>query len=253
ITLVLVILDDLRRVLFEFGLLVGAATGDEAQQAFRLVLFYFFLELAIADRLIPGEVDTADLDLRTRADRERQFHQLGTAGDRRDLMADLGVGESFLRHQLSQRRLDPANGALVEERVETHLDVLVAQLLIDVGALDDADPLAFAIAVVDDLDPLALLHVVDDHHANGPVRERVLGLLDLEVVEEVGRPQRLEIRPHRVLDLVVVADEDAFGRLADEILNLGPVEIRVALDRWRAALAGETGLPNPDEGRRACR
>ena len=78
---------------------------------------------------------------------------------------------------------DAPDHALVEERVEPQLDAALAQLLVDLGAVD-----LLAALVVDDLDPLALLHVVGHDHADGAVREREVVELDRQVLEEVGAP-----------------------------------------------------------------
>ena len=101
-------------------------------------------------------------------------------------------------------RLDAAHLRLVEERVEPDLDVALAQLLVDVGALDDADRLAVAVLVVDDLDALALLQLVDDHLADDAVREHVVGHLDRHVLEEVGvEHQRPEVGERHLLGRLV--------------------------------------------------
>jgi hypothetical protein len=66
------------------------------------------------------------------------------------------------------------------KRVEAQLDVALAELLVDLGAVD-----LLAALVVDDLDPLPLLHVVGDDLADDAVVEGEVVDLDREVLEEV--------------------------------------------------------------------
>ena len=246
VPLVLVVLDDPIGVGLELVFLVGAAAGDEREDPLRLVLFQLALERAVADGGVADEVDLANLDLRPLADVERHVHQLGSAGHRRDLVIHFGVGEALLGHHRPQHGLHPPDHALIEERIEPQLDATLPQLLFDLGAID-----LLAALVFHDLDPLALLHVVGRDHAHGAVRERVLLELDRQVLEEAGRPQRLEVGEHRPLRRIVQRHEHALRRLAGPQLDV--IHVGLVLDGREPALALEAGLQNPDERRTAGR
>src|SRR6185295_1143028 len=250
--MILVVLDDLRGVLFERAFLVRAAAGDPAiERILWLVLLDLFLELAVADRTVPDEVDVANLHLWPLADDERHVDQLRTAGHRRDPVTDLRIGEALLRHQLAEHTFYAPDRAIVAEGIETQFDRSLTQLVVDVRALDDADALLVAVAIVDDLDALALFHVIGDDLPDGPIREGVVGHFNGEIVEEVGRPQPLEIRQHHLLGRRVVPDELVLTRLTRAQLDV--IHVGLVLDRRRPTLAVEARLKNPDKRRRTRR
>ncbi len=93
--------------------------------------------------------------------------------------------------------------------------------------------------VVDDLDPLPLLHVVDDQLADDAVRERVVLDPDGQVIEEVGRPQPLEVFANDLLGRLVVGHPPV--RRADWPAQLDVVEVGVRLDDREATLLFEAG------------
>ena len=97
------------------------------------------------------------------------------------------------------------------------VNVLFAKLVVDVAALDDLDRLALAVAVVDDLHALALFADVADDDPDRSVRERVVGALDPQVVEERRvAHQRLEVGLGDFSRRVVPRAPDALRRPADE-------------------------------------
>ena len=112
-------------------------------------------------------------------------------------------------------------------------DRLLLQLFFDLrlSTFFDAD-------VVDDLDALALLHVVDDHLADDAVRVAHIAHLDDEVVEEVRRPQPLEVGERRLLRGVVVR-EPLVRSTAGCPSQLHVIEVGVGLDDRAAALLFE--------------
>ena len=69
--------------------------------------------------------------------------------------------------------------------------------------------------------------------------------LNRQVLEELGVPERLEVRDHLLLGPVVVRDELALGRQA--LRQLDPVEVGVVVHRRGVALPVEAELENPDE------
>ena len=202
-------------------------------------------------RVVADELDVANLQLRPLADDERDVDQFRTAGHRRDPVTHLRVGEPLLRHQLAQHALHAADRPIVAERIETQLDRSLTQLVVDVRALDDADALLVGVAIVDDLDALALLHVIRDDLPDRAIREGVVGHFDGEVVEEVGRPQPLEVRQHRLLGRRVVPDELVLTRLTRAQLDV--IHVGLVLDRREPTLAVEARLKNPDKRRRTRR
>ena len=105
-----------------------------------------------------------------------------------------------------RRRRHAADLAGIDEGVEPDRDALLLQLLFDLRLVDFLQTL-----VVDDLDPLALLHVVDDHLADDAVREAVILDADREVVEEVRRPQALEVFADDLLGRFVVRNPLVVG------------------------------------------
>ncbi len=184
------------------------------------------------------------------ADVERDVHQLRPAGHRRHLVLDDGVGEPLLRHHLAQHRLDAADHTVVHERVEAQLEAALAQLLLDLRAID-----LLAALVVGDLDPLALLHVIRHELADDTVGEGVIADLDAKVIEEAGRPETLEVVADRLFGLLVVGHPDALRRLTRAQLHV--IEVGLRLDRRDVALGHEAGTHDPDDrpgiGRRQVR
>ena len=107
------------------------------------------------------------------------------------------------------------------------------QLLVDLRRVD----LLRAGEIGADLDALPLFHVVGDHLADHPVRERVVGGLDPQVVEEVGVPEAIEVFADRLLDRLVVGHPVALRRRAR--LELDVIQVGLGLDDRLVAL----GLP----------
>ena len=68
--------------------------------------------------------------------REGDIDELGATRHRRDFVRDVGVREALVGHHVAQNGLNPPNRAVVDERVESHLDAACPQLLIDLGAVD---------------------------------------------------------------------------------------------------------------------
>ncbi len=248
VPLVPVVLLNRLRVLGELLFLVGPAAGDEAEEALLFVLLHVLLQGAVGDRLVADEVDVANLHLGAFGYVEGHVHELRPAVDRLDLVLDLGELVTLGRVQLAYDPGDAAKEARIDERVEADRDAFFLQLLVDLVRVD-----LLVALVVDDLDPLPLLHVVDDdlpHHAIG---EGVIDDLNAQVVQEVRRPQPLEVRHHRLLGGLVVRHPSILGRGAAPELDV--VEVRVGLDDRRAALLVEAeqdlvdDRPGPRRGR----
>ena len=151
------------------------------------------------------------------------LHQLGPARQLLDARLDLGELVALLRHHAAQDAFDPAHGALIEERIEPQRDARLLHLLVDLGAVDLARP-----GVVDDLDARPLFHVEDDVLAHHAVGVRRVARPRSEVVEEVGRPQPLEVLEQRLLGLLVEGHPDAVERPAR--LRLDVIEVGLRLD-----------------------
>ncbi len=243
VALVGVVLLDARRVLLELRLLVGAAPGDEGQPVLRPVLLHLLGQLAVAQLLVAGELDVADLDLRAFLDVEREVHQLRTGGQFLDLVRDLGELVALLRHHVAHDAFDLADQRGIDERVEPDRDAFFLQLVVDLGLLQ-----LLAADVVHDLDALALLHLEDDALADDAVRVVVVDDLDRQVVEEVGRPEPLEVLEQRLLGLLGVGRPHVSRRPRD--LRLDVIEVRLGVDDRRPALPGKGQLDEADQRRR---
>ena len=204
VALLAVELLDLFGVLFELRFLIGAAAGDPGEEPVLLGLLHPALQAAVADLLVADELDVADLDLRAFVDVEDDLDQLRAAGQLLDARLDLGELVALLGHQAAQDAFDAADGALIEERVEAQRDARLLHLLVDLGAVD-----LVGWHVVDDLDARALFHVEDDVLAQHAVVVAAIEDLDAEVVEEVGRPQPLEVLEQRPLGFFVERRPDA--------------------------------------------
>ena len=157
VALVAVVLGDPLGVFLELGFLIGAAPGDPGEPVLGLVLLHLLFKRAVAEGLVAVEVEPLDLDLRAFLDVERQMDQLRSAWQLLDCVGDLGVLIALLGHQAADDALDAPDQPGIDERVETDLEVLFLQLVVDLRLLD-----LLAALVVDDLDALALLHLVDD-------------------------------------------------------------------------------------------
>ncbi len=193
------------RVRFVLVFLVGGAPEDRDDPLLCLVFLHLARQGAVAECLVADEVDIADPQLRSLADRERHVHQLRAAGDRRDRVVNLGVGEALLRHHLVEDRVDATQRVVVAERIQAQLEPLLFQLLGNLGAVDVLRAL-----VVDDLDALALLHVVDDDLPDDAVGENIVSQggagragriadLNSKVIEKIRRPQALEVVRRQLL------------------------------------------------------
>src|SRR5439155_8379281 len=66
--------------------------------------------------------------------------------------------------------------------------------------------------------------------------EGVVAHVDPEVVEEVGRPQPLEVLEDDLFSAVVVRAPELLGRLADDVLELGVIEVGLEVDQRDVAL-----------------
>ena len=196
------------------------------------VVLQLAFERRVAHRLVADEVDALDLDLRPLVHVERQVDELrSTARDFFDLGRDLGELEALVAHHVAHDARYLADQTGIDERVEANLRVGVLQLLVDLRDLDPLGP-----DVVDDLDALPLLHVVDDDLADDAVGEGVVAHVDPEVVEEVGRPQPLEVLEDDLFSAVVVRAPELLGRLADDVLELGVIEVGLEVDQRDVAL-----------------
>ena len=257
VAVVPVVGDDLLRVVVELRLLVGAVVADErheplgkVDEVLELPALGVVLQLpfqrAVAHRLVAGEVDAADLDLRPFVQVEGDVHQLRPAGNLLDLGRHLRELEALLAQHVADDARHLANEAGIDEGVEPDLRVRVLQLLVDLRRLD-----GLAADVIDDLDALPLLHVVGDDLADRAVGELVVGRLDEQVVEEVRVPETVEVLFDRLLGGIVVGDPDAFGRPA--LFQLDVIQIGLRLDYRRAALRLEAGAEGEDDRRRAGR
>ena len=214
-----VVVEDVLRVLGELLFLVRPPARDEGEEPLLFVPLHLRLQLAVADVLVPDELDVLDPDLRPLVDHEAQVHELGPARQLADLRPDLRVLVALLRVELPHDAGHPLDLARIDERVEADDDVLLAQLLLDLRDLD-----LLRADVVDDLDPLPLLHVVDDVLADDAVVVRRVGHLNPQVVEEVGLPQPVEVLEHVLL---VVRHPAALRRHARPRVDVVQVGLRV--------------------------
>ena len=241
VPVIAIVRQHLFRVFVELDLLIRAAAADEGQEPLLLVLFHLALERARANRLVAEEGNSPDLDLRALVDMEGQVHELGPTGHLLDLVGHLRVLKAFFLHHLAHDRFDLLHEAGIDERVEADLRHHFLQLLVDLRGLE-----LLRTDVVDDLHALPLLHVVSDHLADDAVRERVVGDLNPEVVQEVRVPQAPEVFADRVLGRVVVRHPHAFRGPA--LLQLDVIEVRFRVDDRRTALSFEARGDEVDEG-----
>ncbi len=248
VPLVAVVAHHLVGVLFELTLLVAARPGQPREHPAPLVVLHLALERRGRHRFVAAEHDVADLDLRPLIDHERQVDQFRAAGQQLDLGRDGRELVALLPKHVEDDLLHLAHHAGIDERVEPDDGALLLQLVVDLRPLE-----VLRSDVVDDLDALALLHVVGDQLADDAVRERIVGHLDREVVEELDPPQVLEVLPERLGRLHVVPARPVAGlRIAG--LRMDVEEIGFRLDDRRVALFREaqTNLVDhrPGSGRR---
>ena len=95
---------------------------------FGLFSFIFFCERAVADGRLPTKSTSRILIFGPSPTLKVTFTELRTAGDRRDLVVTSALVKPFSAIISSQHAFDATDRALVEERVEAHLDVPLAQL-----------------------------------------------------------------------------------------------------------------------------
>ena len=195
---------------------------DPREEPLLLRRLHLALQGAVRDRFVALEVDRPDLDLRTLLDVEDHLHQLRAPRERLHRRVDLGELVALLGHQVAHDALDPPHNAFVEERIEPERDSQLLHLLVDLGAFHLARP-----GVVDDLDPRPLFHVVDDPLADHPVRVGIVVHLNPQVVQEVGRPQPLEVVEQHLFRGVGVGRPDAVTRPAGLCLDVIQVGLRL--------------------------
>ena len=164
------------------------------------------------------------------------MHQLGPALDALDLRLDLGELIAFGRIELADDARDATDETRVDERIEANRDALLFELLFDLRLVD-----FFQALVVDDLDALPLLHVVDDHLADDAVGEPVILDPDRQVIEEVGRPQPLEVFANDLLDRLVVRHPLPGLGVAQPGLHLDVIQVGIRFDDRKASLLFEAG------------
>src|SRR4029453_6415166 len=104
-----------------------------------------------------------------------------------DRVSDLGILIALFGHQAADDALDAPDQPGIDERVETNLEALFLQLLVDLRLLH-----LLAALVVDDLDALALLHLVDDALPDHAVGIGICDGLDRQILEKVRGPEALE-------------------------------------------------------------
>ena len=174
--------------------------------------------------MFPSNEIVLDLRLWPVGDHERQL--LAGAADVLRLVLDRREGPTLRGEHLLDDRLDLARLRRVVERVELDLRLALLQLVLDVRRRE-----VLRAAVVDDLDPLALGHPERDDLALRPV-----GDVDLQVLEEPGVPQALEVvaQPPLVVRVARLRLHVEQQRLA--LQELVPLDLD-ALDRGRLALA----------------
>src|SRR4029453_995403 len=218
------------------------APGDPGEPVFRLVLLHLLFKRAVAEGLVAVEVEPLDLDLGALLDVERQMDQFRSAWQLFDCVSDLGILIALFGHQATDDALDAPDQPGIDERVETNLEVLFLQLVVDLRLLD-----LLAALVVDDLDALALLHLVDDALPDHAVGIGIVDDFDRQILEEVGGPETLEVLDEDLLGLLVVRYPDPIGRPAH--LRLDVIQVRLRLDDRHVTLRGERQLDEPNEGR----
>src|SRR4029453_15142716 len=103
-----------------------------------------------------------------------------------DRVSDLGILIALFGHQAADDTLDAPDQPGIDERVETNLEALFLQLVVDLRLLH-----LLAALVVDDLDALSLLHLVDDALPDHAVRIGIVNDLARELLEEVRSPKTL--------------------------------------------------------------
>ena len=237
---IVVVVGDLVRILLELGSVVRSGTGDEREEAHRLVVLQLLFELAVAEGRVADEVDLLHLDLRTFVDVEGDVDRLRGVRNRLDGVRDPRI-EALLHHHFTHDAFDLTDPALVEKRIGGDDDAAIAELLFDLRAIDLLAPL-----VGHDLDAIPFLHVIRDDLSDHAVGEGVVVDLDRQVVEEALIPHPFEIIAKHLLGRVVVREPLPLARLTR--FEPDVIEIGLAVERGVAALLIEAQLEDEGDG-----